>query len=138
MTADILHQTLIDFLSILPVMVAAIVVSQLVKTRLSGKKFEAFSESGRNLANASIAGMATPGPLLAYLPLLKTLKDRGLPLSIITAFITGQSMVGPARIFLELGYFGPLFLFCRMVIGFLMAVGVGACFRFLEKTGRLR
>jgi len=134
MITNILYLTLINFLKILPILIIAIVVSQIINSYIRKEKIKQISkENEKNIVKASAIGITTPGPLLVFLPLLKTLKKKGLPISIIVAFITGQTLIGPARLFLEVGYFGIMFFIYRVIIAFLIAIGIGTCFKFLEK-----
>ena len=134
MIIEILYLTSISFLKILPILVIAIVLSQIITTYLSQEKTEMIFEANKkNMAKASIIGIATPGPLLAFLPLLKTFKKKGVSVSIIVAFITGQTLIGPMRFFLEVNYFGITFFIYRVLIAFLIAMSVAVCFRFLER-----
>ena len=87
----------------------------------------------RNILVGSLLGLVTPGPLSAFLPLLRVLKSGGLPLSVVAAFITSQTLVGPLRAFLEIDLFGVGFFVYRVVISFLIAMGVGLCFHLLKK-----
>ena len=134
MIIEILYLTLISFLNILPILVIAIVLSQIISVYLPEEKTESiFKANKKNIAKASIVGIATPGPLLAFLPILKTFKKKGVSVSIIVAFITGQTLIGPMRFFLEVNYFGITFFIYRVIIAFLIAVSIAICFRFLEK-----
>ncbi len=132
MITEILYPATINFLKVLPILIIAIIASQIINSYIPKEKAQ-LKENEKNIAKASAIGIATPGPLLAYLPLLKTLKDKGLPISIIVAFMTAQTLVGPARLFLEVNYFGITFFIYRVIIAFLIAVGIATCFRFLEK-----
>jgi len=110
------------------------VLSQIISVYLPEEKTESiFKANKKNIAKASIVGIATPGPLLAFLPILKTFKKKGVSVSIIVAFITGQTLIGPMRFFLEVNYFGITFFIYRVIIAFLIAVSIAICFRFLEK-----
>jgi len=87
----------------------------------------------RNIMGASLLGLVTPGPLAAYLPLLKVLQSGGLSLSVVAAFITSQTLVGPLRAFLEVDMFGLAFFVFRVVASFVIAISVGVCFQLLGK-----
>ena len=63
----------------------------------------------------------------------KTLKNKKVPVSLIAAFITGQTLIGPGRIFLELDYFSWQFFVLRVILALFIAIGIGSCFRLLEK-----
>ena len=131
---DILVTSIIKFVKVLPRLIVAVVASQVVKGYLSHRKISSkFKESESNIAKASAVGIMTPGPLMAFLPLLKDFKKKGLPLSIVAAFITGQAMIGPMRLFLESSYFGVMFFVYKVILAFFIAIAIGTCFVFLEK-----
>jgi uncharacterized membrane protein YraQ (UPF0718 family) len=134
MIVEILSSSFIKFITILPVIIIAIIVSQIIKLYLHENKLKkSLKENEKNIIKASAIGIATPGPLIGFLPTLKTLKDKGIPLSIIAAFITGQTLIGPGRIFFEINYFGVTFFIYKLVISLFIAIAIGTCFRLLEK-----
>jgi uncharacterized membrane protein YraQ (UPF0718 family) len=134
MITNIIYLTLINFLNFLPVLVISIVVAQIINSYISKEAIKKIlKEKKGNTIRASGIGLLTPGPLASYLPFLKTLKKRGLPLSMIVAFITSQTLVGPMRLFLEVEYFGITFFVYRVIISFLIAVSVGMIYHFLEE-----
>jgi len=134
MIIKILNLTLANFFKILPILVIAIIASQAANSFIpKGKIKNIAKENTKNIAKASAIGIATPGPLLAFLPFLRTLKNKGLPISIVVAFMTGQALIGPMRLFLEVGYFGIMFFVYRVIIAFLTAIGIALCFKFLGK-----
>lgn len=125
---------LTNFLKILPILVIAIIASQTANSFIpKGKIKNVAKENVKNIAKASAIGIATPGPLLAFLPFLRTLRNKGLPISVVVAFMTGQALIGPMRLFLEVGYFGIMFFVYRVIIAFLTAIGIALCFKFLGK-----
>jgi len=132
--ADILCLTLERFLGFLPILVAAIVVSKVFSLYISEDKIGMLLKGERrNIMGASLLGLVTPGPLAAYLPLLKVLQSSGLSLSVVAAFITSQTLVGPFRAFLEVDMFGLAFFVFRVVVSFVIAISVGVCFQLLGK-----
>ncbi len=134
MIADILYLSVINFLGVLPILIVAVLLSQFIRSYLSGKNMNRMlKENEQNIAKSAAAGIATPGPLIAYLPILKTFREKGLAISIIAAFTVGQSLIGPGRLLLEVQYFGVPFFVLRVVIAFMTAVGIATCFRLLEK-----
>jgi uncharacterized membrane protein YraQ (UPF0718 family) len=137
MIFDILWLTLERFLGYLPFLLVAIVTAKVLSLYISedriGMFFEARRSGRRNIVEASLVGLTTPGPLAAYLPLLKVLQSGGLPLSIVATFITSQTLVGPIRAFLEVEVFGPVFFAFRVAASFVIAVGIGMCFQILSK-----
>ncbi|MCH7493035.1 permease [Patescibacteria group bacterium] len=135
---DLLHSTWIEFLKIIPILVGAIFVAQIVGHFLAKKEMhKKIGSSNKNIARAAGIGLVTPGPLLAYLPTLKDMQKKGVPLSLIIAFITGQTLIGPLRIFLEINYFGVLFFLIRAVISFLLAIAIGISFRVLQERFKI-
>ncbi|MBT5022615.1 hypothetical protein HOK51_03485 [Candidatus Woesearchaeota archaeon] len=131
---QILAKTLISFLKILPILLVAVFVSQVLNYYTKKNHIEGhFKENEKNIFKASALGIATPGPLMAFIPILTVLKNKGLAPSLIVAFITAQTLIGPGRFFLETGYFGLEFFLNRLIISIFIAVAVGSCFRLVEK-----
>jgi uncharacterized membrane protein YraQ (UPF0718 family) len=134
MILDILSLSIIRFIKILPVIIIAIIASQVIKLYLHKDKIKkVFKENKKNIIKASAIGMITPGPLVGFLPLLNTLKEKGIQISIIATFITGQTLIGPGRIFFEINYFGITFFIYKLIISFFIAIAIGVCFMLLEK-----
>jgi uncharacterized membrane protein YraQ (UPF0718 family) len=114
--------------------VTAIVIAKVLSLYISEDKIGMLLKTEkRNVIGVSLLGLVTPGPLAPYLPLLKVLERGGLPLSVVAAFITSQTLVGPLRAFLEVDLFGPSFFTFRVAISFIIAIGVGAFFQLLNK-----
>jgi len=127
MIMEMLYIAVMRFLYSVPILVVAIFSAHLISTFISRERVESFlRKTERNILGASLIGLVTPGPLAPYLPLLRVLKKRGLSLSVVAAFITSQTLVGPMRAFLEVDFFGVPFFALRVVISFLTALGVGA------------
>ena len=134
MIADILYTTLTRFLAYLPILAVAIVVGRVLNLYVSADKIGMLLKGEtRSIIGASLLGLVTPGPLAPYLPLLKVLQSSGLSLSVIAAFITSQTLVGPLRAFLEVDMFGLAFFLFRVAISFVIAISVGVCFQLLNK-----
>lgn len=133
--SDILILSAHTFLKLFPFVIVAVFISQLLKHYLAKKHIHTkIKENTGNEAAATITGILTPGPLISYLPILKELKDRGLPVSIIAAFITGQTLIGPVRLFLETGYFGWQFFAFRVVSALIIGIVVGFVFKLVAKV----
>lgn len=135
MITDILYITIERFLKYLPILVIAIIIAQFFRLYIMEDTIGIFlkRKARRNILVGSLLGLVTPGPLSAFLPLLRVLKSGGLPLSVVAAFITSQTLVGPLRAFLEIDLFGVGFFVYRVVISFLIAMSVGLCFHLLKK-----
>jgi len=131
---DILYLTLERFLRFLPILFAAIVVAKTLSIYVSEDRIGMLLKGERrNIIGASLLGLVTPGPLAPYLPLLKVLQSSGLSLSVVAAFITSQTLVGPLRAFLEIDMFGLIFFVFRVTISFIIALSTGASFQLLSK-----
>jgi len=79
----------IEFLKILLILLIAIVALQIINSYMLKEDIRRrFKENEKNIVKASAIGVATPGPLIAFLPILKMLKIKGVSLAIIIAFIT--------------------------------------------------
>ena len=131
---DILYLTLVRFLGFLPILAVAIVVGKVLSLYISEDRIGMLLKGERrNILGASLLGLVTPGPLAPYLPLLKVLQSGGLALSVVAAFITSQTLVGPLRAFLEVDMFGPVFFAFRVAASFVIAVSVGVCFQLLNR-----
>lgn len=132
---DVLYLTIERFLQYLPILVIAIIIAQFFKLYITEDMIGMFLKAKvkRNILVGSLLGLVTPGPLAAFLPLLRVLKSGGLPLSVVVAFITSQTLVGPIRAFLEIDLFGSGFFVYRVLASFLIAMSVGLCFHLLRK-----
>jgi len=135
MIEDILIHSAHSFLKLFPIIFGAVILSQVIKHSLSKKKshLEKIKETSASEATATAIGIATPGPLIGYLPILKELKDKGLKTSIIAAFITGQTLIGPVRLFIETGYFGWKFFAIRVIAAIVTGTLVGLIFKIGDK-----
>jgi len=88
-----------------------------------------FSEKNliTSLLMISLLGILTPGPIYSIFPIVWVLRKKGIRSHFLIAFMTGQTLMGPMRIPLELYYLGvPFFLF-RVVSSVLLGVFAGLC-----------
>lgn len=139
MVIKIIWMSIVRFLNFLPLLFIAIVAGQIVNTLLSAKKSKKFLKHKKNnIIRVSGIGLISPGPLSAYLPVLKALNKNGLPLSAVVAFITAQTLVGPMRLFLEVSYFGIVFFIFRVIMSFFIAIFIGVYYRLLEIKGEFK
>ena len=139
MIETLLRETLQNLWSYLPVLLLALFVSNVIQSRRSARVFD-YLLHGRlreTLLAVSLTGLLTPGPLAAYLPPLKALRKLGLRLSLIVAFITAQTLVGPGRLFIEVRYFGAGFFVYRVLASFAIALAVGFIYALLERRETL-
>lgn len=72
-------------------------------------------------------GVATPGPIFAIFPILVVFVRKGVNAHYIFAYSTGQTLMGPLRIPLELYYLGWGFFIFRVISSILLGVFAGLC-----------
>ena len=134
MIGEILYLAVIRFLKSVPILtLACLAVAFLSPYTSEDRVGRILRGKKRNILVASSIGLVSPGPLAPYMPLLRLLNESGLPLSVVAAFITSQTLVGPLRAFLEIEMFGLSFFVYRVLTSFLIAISVGICFQLLEK-----
>ena len=83
---------------------------------------------------ATVFGILTPGPVYAIYPILVVMKNKGINNSILVAYITGQTIVGPARIPFEVGLFGLEFFLYRIALALVMGPLAGILYILLSKA----
>jgi len=83
---------------------------------------------------AAVFGILTPGPVYAIYPILVVMKNKGINNSILVAYITGQTIVGPARIPFEVGLFGLEFFLYRIALALVMGPLAGILYILLSKA----
>lgn len=131
---EILTISLVSFLKILPILIGAVFLSQVARLFVHEKKIKKYiHDDSRGVMISTAVGIGTPGPLLAYLPILRVLKKKGVAISAIGSFVTGQTLIGPGRLILEVSYFGPVFFVVRVVLAFVIGTCVGWSFHLLNK-----
>lgn len=87
--------------------------------------------TGRNLlvglAIVTCVGIITPGPIYSIFPLVYVLKKKGVDSHYLIAFMTGQTLMGPLRIPLELYYLGLNFFIFRLISSVILGIFAGLC-----------
>ncbi len=82
---------------------------------------------------ASLLGVLTPGPVYAIYPIVLVLKTKGIRNEILVAYLTGQTIIGPARAPFEIGFFGLKFYIYRILLALVMGPMAGFLFMFFSK-----
>jgi len=72
-------------------------------------------------------GIITPGPIYSIFPLVYVLKRKGVGSHYLIAFMTGQTLMGPLRIPLELHYLGLNFFIFRLISSVILGIFAGLC-----------
>jgi uncharacterized membrane protein YraQ (UPF0718 family) len=87
--------------------------------------------TGRNLLVGLIivtcVGIITPGPIYSIFPIVYVLKKKGVDSHYLIAFMTGQTLMGPLRIPLELHYLGLNFFIFRLISSVVLGIFAGLC-----------
>jgi len=87
--------------------------------------------TGRNLlvglTIVTCVGIITPGPIYSIFPLVYVLKRKGVSSHYLIAFMTGQTLMGPLRIPLELHYLGLNFFIFRLISSVILGIFAGLC-----------
>ena len=86
-----------------------------------------------HLFYATLLGVLTPGPVYAIYPIVMVLKKKGIKNPIIVAFLTGQTVIGPARAPFEIGFFGLKFYIYRIFLALIMGPIAALLFIFLSR-----
>jgi len=86
----------------------------------------------RYLLYATVLGVMTPGPVYAMYPIVFSLKKKGIQDHILVSYITGQTMIGPARISLEIGLLGFNFFIWRVIISLFMGTLAGSLYYLIS------
>ena len=124
-----------EILLILFITVLAVILSTIINCNLKPEIIEKrLGKSGlKNLFYATLLGMLIPGPVICMYPIFIALKKKGVALPLIVSFITGQTIIGPARILLEIGTLGWHFFIYRVITALFVGVMAGILFGYLDK-----
>lgn len=87
----------------------------------------------RYLFYATLLGILTPGPVYAIYPVVLALKRKGIQNPIIVSYITGQTIIGPARIPFEVGLFGIKFFAYRLMLSVIMGPLAGLLYSMISR-----
>lgn len=82
---------------------------------------------------ATLLGVCTPGPVYAIYPIVLELRRKGVGNAILVAYLTGQTIIGPARAPFEIGFFGLKFYIYRILLALLMGPMAGILFILFSK-----
>ena len=82
---------------------------------------------------ATLLGILTPGPVYAIYPIVLTLKSKGIKNPLLVSYLAGQTIIGPARIPFELGFFGLKFLLYRIFLALIVGPLSGFLYILLSK-----
>ena len=87
-----------------------------------------------HLFYATLLGVLTPGPVYAIYPIVLELRRKGVGNAILVAYLTGQTIIGPARAPFEIGLFGWKFYLYRILLALMMGPLAGVLFIAFSKV----
>ena len=116
--------------------IAAVVISTIVHILVPTDFFRGYLKQNKFIyfLIAAILGILTPGPVYAIYPVVVLLKKEGIDNAILVSYLSGQTIVGPARIPFEIGLFGMHFFIYRVILSIVMAVSAGLLYAALSKV----
>lgn len=131
----IFRENYIIIIKILYLTVFAIIISSLIHFLIPAEFVERHLKRNKfiYLVYAAILGILTPGPVYAIYPIVVVLKKKGVQNSILVSYLTGQTIIGPARIPFEVGIFGAKFFIYRVVLSIAMGTLAGILYILLSK-----
>jgi uncharacterized membrane protein YraQ (UPF0718 family) len=120
-------------LQVFVILLFAVPVSFWIDEKLGKNFVKKINKKKLAIAQASIVGIATPGPIYVMFPITGELKKKRVHPSILVSFLTGQTSIGPIRLMMEAGIFGIPFVFARVVAAFLVSIVAGVLTVPLDK-----
>lgn len=87
----------------------------------------------RHLFAASVLGILTPGTVYSIYPIVRALKKKGIRNPLLVSFLTGQTIIGPARIPLEVGLLGLRFFVYRLLLSVVLGPLAGILYIVISK-----
>ena len=120
--------------------VAGILISAAISLIWSRKSVAAFfQKSSRvSIVGASIAGIVSPMPMYAAIPLVATLFRIGVPIHVLFAFLVASPLINPVLFFLTAGAFGYEMALARIVAALVLGVTAGWVAYVLTIHNKLR
>ncbi|MFH1055371.1 MAG: permease [Candidatus Altiarchaeota archaeon] len=130
-----LESSVDSFIGIAPIFIVTVFLAGLLVSWIRDDLVvRRMGSGGGNIPFAAAVGILTPGPIQSMYPLVCTLKKKGASSDSITAFLFGQTMIGPLRASLEFSFFSPAFLAFRLVLSFILSTAAGLTSSVFFKT----
>ncbi len=94
-----------------------------------------FQKRGRlsGLFIITCLGIITPGPIYSIFPIVWVLREKGIESHYLVAYLTGQTLMGPMRIPLELYYLGSAFFLFHVLVTIALGVLAGVVTSLVHK-----
>jgi uncharacterized membrane protein YraQ (UPF0718 family) len=119
-----------NLIDIVPIFIVASLLAGWADIWIDKEAIAGFFEKRGLIAGLVIItciGVATPGPIFAIFPILVVFVRKGINAHYIFAYSTGQTLMGPLRIPLEIYYLGWGFFLFRVLSSILLGVFAGLC-----------
>lgn len=131
----LLNENFTIIIKILFLTVIAVGISTLIHFLLPAEIIEKHLKQNKliYLFYATILGILTPGPVYAIYPIIVVLKKKGIQNPILVSYLTGQTIVGPARIPFEVGLFGVKFFIYRIILSIIIGPLAGLLYMLFSK-----
>jgi len=131
----LLTENLSVIIKIIYLTIIAVGISTLIHFLLPAESIEQHLKQNKliYLFYATILGILTPGPVYAIYPIIVVLKKKGIQNHILVSYLTGQTIVGPARIPFEVGIFGLKFFIYRIILSIFMGPVAGLLYLLFSK-----
>ncbi|MHA1758657.1 MAG: permease [Promethearchaeota archaeon] len=120
--------TITSFGEVIPIFIVASFLAEVINIWVDREKVtEFFGNMGliKGLLVITAIGVTVPGPIYSIFPLVLVLIKKGIKSHYLIAFLTGQTLMGPMRIILELQYMGVYFLLWRGLLSIMLGVIAG-------------
>ncbi|MDC0074307.1 permease [Alphaproteobacteria bacterium] len=126
---DVLKKDLILFISLIPIIIAGILLGGFIQVLLPDKIISKWlgTDSGfKGIFIATILGAITPGGPLISFPLVLALRSAGADLGPLLSYITAWSCIALNRTLIwEIAFMGPEFSLIRVVSSLVLPLIVG-------------
>lgn len=123
-------------INILLLTIVAVIISAAVERFVKAEFVERYFHGNRrrHLLYATVLGILTPGPIYAIYPIVFSLKRKGVPNHVVVSYITGQTIIGPARIPFEVGLLGVKFFIYRVILSVIIGFLAGFLYNLSSKV----
>lgn len=123
-------------LMVLPYFVLGVIFGGILKTYLKPEFVLKYLSKGTfSVINASIIGAILPGCACTVMPIADGLKEKGVRLGTLSAFIMIAPLLSPHTVILTYGIFGLKFTVARIIFSFTGAIILGIIFNYAEGFG---
>ncbi len=134
-TLESLNHFIKNTSSVLPVFIFVIILTAIINYYYPKERLAKILQGKSNMQTyllSLLAGTISMGPIFTWYPLLKNLKDKGLPDGAIVTFIYGKS-IKLTLIPIMIGFFGLSYTLVFMIFIAVAALIQGLLYAFIDK-----